>query len=487
MGFRIISAVHEGRRIPLSIEDPTDHGDDNYCTILIGRNGTGKSRMLAEICRSFDALDSEPNNIRLRKAVHPNSLSRRLELFYKSDQNNFHLFFNGNSNRVFSVAERNKSLALPGRLIATTITPFDKFPIGKRRALTENHLDEDKVSIYRYLGSKNNAGQLSSTGQMSRVIESLMFASEKKNCERVKLNKVFEFLGYLPTVAVDYDVKFGKHMIEQVSQLGDTQSEEGLSNLAVRAEILKNPAIESQLRQALCSVSASTQNERKCTIEYDFELGLFKSGSLDIFKDVLFLRKLGLLSFSDLRMVKRERKEEISIRDASSGEQAVVLTFLGIASEIEDCSLVIIDEPEISLHPEWQEKFIELLNSTFSGHRGCHFILATHSPLLLTRVENVNCSVVTMDNFTITPAKEFSKKSADYQLAEAFSTPGYRNEYLAREGLAALRLASHRKYESPEFQEKIALLTRMRPMLNDDDPVAQMVDALVRAATEVSQ
>lgn len=498
MNFRLISARYEGRLIPLSMDEPNDKKKENYYTILIGRNGTGKSRMLSEICRAFDAFDSEITTQYRKKNVtkQTNTLSRRLELFYSLGCSKpFHLFYNGNSNNVIS-ADKYNDLHPPRRVIATTITPFDKFPIGKKRISKENQFEKDRTSIYRYLGSKNDIGQLSGTGQISRVIESLMFASEKSRSELVKLNKVFDFLKYHPTVAIDYDFRFRKHALEQMSLFdtgGDTDEFCRALGVDLRqrysfnAELSKNNDFLNQLREAMKSVSNTTHYERKCTIEYDFESGVFKSGSLDIFRHVLFLRKYGLLSFADLRMVKLEQNQEISIRDASSGEQAVVLTFLGIASEIEDSSLVIIDEPEISLHPEWQEKFIELLRSTFNGYQGCHFILATHSPLLLSRIDGESCSVVTMDDLSITPAKELSRKSADYQLAEAFGTPGYRNEYLAREGLSALRLANHRKYDSAEFKEKIALLSRLRTQLHNDDPIALMTDALVEAAKEVSQ
>ncbi|MGC0289435.1 AAA family ATPase, partial [Enterobacter cloacae complex sp. 2025EL-00057] len=38
--------------------------------------------------------------------------------------------------------------------------------------------------------------------------------------------------------------------------------------------------------------------------------------------------------------------------------------------------------PEISFHPEWQEKFIEILNE-IKKMNGFDVILATHSPILI--------------------------------------------------------------------------------------------------------
>ncbi|MWT62345.1 AAA family ATPase, partial [Escherichia coli] len=85
--------------------------------------------------------------------------------------------------------------------------------------------------------------------------------------------------------------------------------------------------------------------------------------------------------------------EPFSINDASSGQQCMLLNILGIASSIEDNALILIDEPEISLHPEWQENYIQLLIDSFTHVKGCHFIIATHSPQIVAKLKNKNCFV----------------------------------------------------------------------------------------------
>lgn len=502
MSFRVAEVIFEGRRVPLSMHDGSVNMSDNYFTIIIGRNGTGKSRMLAEICRAFNSFDSNTVKSQISKRAVKNSnyiSSKNLEIGYYNDGRQHHLYFTRKGSKYVVYKEQdsffNEQSCLPHRVIATTITPSDKFPIGRRHRSQPSSIGQESESIYRYLGSKNNFGQISSTGQLSRVIESLMFASEKSTVELAGMNHVFELLGYKSRIVVDYLVKFSsdvRRQLEEFDYSADNPIEffelfgmNTRSSYLLEQESNRNYNFKNELLEAIKAIVDSGLNGRICTIEIDLESEFFISGSLELFKSILFLRKYGLITLSDLRVIKSATNVDVSIREASSGEQAVVMTVLGIASEIENNSLIIIDEPEISLHPEWQEKFIDLLVRTFSGYHGCHFILATHSPLLLSKVNGDLCSVITMDDLTIKPAKEFSNKSADFQLAEAFGTPGYRNEYLAREGLAALMLASHRKYESAEFKEKMELLSRLRPQLHDDDPVAQMTDALVNAANEM--
>src|SRR5690606_3774830 len=136
---------------------------------------------------------------------------------------------------------------------------------------------------------------------------------------------------------------------------------------------------------------------------------------------------------------------------------------------------------EISLHPEWQEAFIPLLSSTFSSYTGCHFLLATHSPLLLSRLDPRNTSVFLMDGNTLVGAEQFSQRSSDYQLATAFETPGYRNEYLWREGLLALSLAPQGRRCSQEFVLRKQLLQNSKSHLDQDEPVYAIAEALENA------
>lgn len=67
----------------------------------------------------------------------------------------------------------------------------------------------------------------------------------------------------------------------------------------------------------------------------------------------------------------------------SSGEQNRLLTAIKIISNLENNSLVIIDEPEISLHLHWQQEYHAFLKKMISGHSGVHFIIATHSPIIV--------------------------------------------------------------------------------------------------------
>ncbi|MFD7655869.1 AAA family ATPase [Actinosynnema sp. NPDC059797] len=66
----------------------------------------------------------------------------------------------------------------------------------------------------------------------------------------------------------------------------------------------------------------------------------------------------------------------------SSGEQQMLVLAYEILFKAEPGTLVIIDEPEISLHVLWQDALIDNLNK-MGGPSNLQFLMATHSPTIL--------------------------------------------------------------------------------------------------------
>ncbi|HBQ5098705.1 TPA: AAA family ATPase, partial [Klebsiella variicola] len=149
---------------------------------------------------------------------------------------------------------------------------------------------------------------------------------------------------------------------------------------------------------------------------------------------IVYLNSYGLLIVTDVSFIKSS--VSIPIKNLSSGELNVLTSLILINSEIKDCSVVLIDEPEINLHPKWQEEIIPTLMGCFSHITGCHFIIATHSPLVASSVKENNSSVIIIDedkeNSLIVPGRVIKGRSSDFQLFYTLKYPGPHNEYLIR-------------------------------------------------------
>jgi len=65
--------------------------------------------------------------------------------------------------------------------------------------------------------------------------------------------------------------------------------------------------------------------------------------------------------------------------DLSSGERQIVLLLVEITRRIKPGSVILIDEPEISLHPAWQRGLVVALDKIIEQY-DAQVIMATHSP-----------------------------------------------------------------------------------------------------------
>ncbi|ODM43086.1 AAA family ATPase [Cereibacter johrii] len=79
---------------------------------------------------------------------------------------------------------------------------------------------------------------------------------------------------------------------------------------------------------------------------------------------------------------------EIPVDKLSSGEQHQLVLFFELLFEIQKNSLILIDEPELSLHVAWQKKFVaDLIN--IIELNSFDVVLATHSPQLISHWEDI--------------------------------------------------------------------------------------------------
>lgn len=96
------------------------------------------------------------------------------------------------------------------------------------------------------------------------------------------------------------------------------------------------------------------------------------------------------LNYTDTNSITFEDTEwyKLNYDELSSGEQSFVSIILFIYSHDLHNGLMIIDEPEIHLHPQSQELFIELLED-MKRRQKMQFVIATHAPSMINE-HNIN-------------------------------------------------------------------------------------------------
>lgn len=74
--------------------------------------------------------------------------------------------------------------------------------------------------------------------------------------------------------------------------------------------------------------------------------------------------------------------ERLSPSQLSSGEQHQIVLFYELIFKADSNSFFLVDEPEISLHVDWQRRFLNDIHKIATlGDR--HFLIATHSPQII--------------------------------------------------------------------------------------------------------
>ena len=99
--------------------------------------------------------------------------------------------------------------------------------------------------------------------------------------------------------------------------------------------------------------------------------GIFSIMDLDV-------KLIGLSEDEDTKPIfKNSLGKEFDINGLSSGEKQLFLRGLSLKFLEANNSIILIDEPEISLHPEWQQKIIKVYENIGMNNQ---LIIATHSP-----------------------------------------------------------------------------------------------------------
>lgn len=128
---------------------------------------------------------------------------------------------------------------------------------------------------------------------------------------------------------------------------------------------------------------------------------------------------------------------EIPINKLSSGEKQIVFrgSFLLKDQKSNFGTLVLIDEPEISLHPTWQLKILEYYKKLFTnvdGKQTSQIFVVTHSPFIIHNNNRYNDKIIILKkdkegNIITQDSQEFYNWSPSSIVEKAFDIEFYKN------------------------------------------------------------
>lgn len=384
-----------------------------YKSVLIGPNGTGKSYILRTIIDLFREMNELKTNGKRKKYV----VGYYLIKFWVDDimYSYGNIYEQGNDSSRFigtlvpggqqwrergkeyffkinNTTAGNDKIILPGAILASSIMLTDKYIFLSK---------QEEFPIYKYLGIRSSKSSAGTRSYIKNTI-SLLAKSVEKGIFVKTLPKVLNFLELENYLFLSYSVKrrdlffngevkqstffnFVKNYEQGFKERNDKESKTIVPWYALQhyQSLIQD---EQKLYSIVNFLNEKFSKPKKSSktgddfFEYDI-LGNLSKLEEDI-PYINLLEKLNLVGPPEIHF-KKMGNDSYSFEGASSGEAHFLTSIIGILASITNDSIILIDEPEISLHPNWQMKYMEFLREVFEDFGSCHFIIATHSHFLI--------------------------------------------------------------------------------------------------------
>lgn len=119
----------------------------------------------------------------------------------------------------------------------------------------------------------------------------------------------------------------------------------------------------------------------------------------ELFSDLkLDVKMIGLSKNGEnLPLFRNSFGSEFDINSLSSGEKQLFLRIFALKMLKIDNSIILIDEPEISLHPRWQQLIVKVYEKIGKNNQ---LIITTHSPQIISSVKAENIIILNKNNKT---------------------------------------------------------------------------------------
>ncbi|NOQ27269.1 MAG: tetratricopeptide repeat protein [Bacteroidales bacterium] len=440
-----------------------NYSKDNYFSLIIGNNGTGKSRVLSSIARYFVEVLKE----------------KKKRTLIRSD-------FNYNR--------------FPAKIISLTNSISDKFPVDEsyRQSSIINKNIYYRDFKYNYLGTRNRINSFSNKALMNRALD-ILFENYIEYDVSKNYRHVFKYLDYEPVIKLDYKISSKLFNLNKVKitpnillEFLDKQSD----SIRPRKKSIERIEEFGQNRiYEICDfINSHRFREKEILINFsEKNISRIEKDKSKYFDNVQAYSLLGILT--KLKIVKgfeikvyKKGGFEFNFNEASSGEANILSTLIALIPLLQDNSLILIDEPEISLHPLWQSQYVSLLNKIFSNFNGCHIIIASHSHLLAADLPPNNSSVTTLRNKKGNIVAELMEEpiygsSAEDILLNVFGLPTTRNFNFSLLITNALELLADDKHSVSEFKKAKEKINTYYPLLKDSDPLKKVAKLILQEHT----
>ncbi|EFI5421023.1 AAA family ATPase [Enterobacter hormaechei] len=406
-----------------------DFDEDHLMTVVVGRNGSGKSNVLealVAIFRNLDLGEAPPFSYKLVYRLGERNKSdlpseRWLEITIDADpfrgtlakqydvqvkdlliDDSEHLSI-GQSSAIsvpFSKVKRDKegkAPYLPNYVFAYYSGPSDRL---------ENYFKKHRADFYRHLLNDKPDKKLDLKGDIRPLFYAKPFHSQ------------FVLLAFFLSDKNSPQRKFIKeHLgIEDLDSVHFVMRQPGWAKqkgeLFWGARGVVRRFLDELIKHTLAPIKVTRQEDTSLTgsnVRNEFfhlflpnieVLHAFAKGLSDdeLFKMLESTLLSEIISEVSIRVKVSSSEEPLTFRELSEGEQQL-LTVLGLLKFTggKD-SLFLLDEPDTHLNPSWAVKYLQFLREFVPNQETSHLLMVTHHPLAIAELKKEQVQVMKRDH-----------------------------------------------------------------------------------------
>lgn len=456
--------------------------ESNFINVIIGSNGVGKTQLLRVVAKIFMELEEYKKNNKLNRR---DDYIKKYEVRYYIEGELFQILKQGSNIKIFKVHSKENNeeigaeeLILPNKILVNSFLISDKFLFSKN----------DNKSIYKYLGVREASVLTNTTAIAKRVVSNIIEGSNNKDFIK-GLGTALEFIEVEKHIKLSYKLNLRKIIFtgeltqNQFINIFNKKLEGRKTEpfwKKVFIELLNKKDELNEIVKVINSIAKSAN--KKGYMDYDIDLvDISLNEKLKV--ELEYMTKLNSLDILATPVLMLKNKFSYTFNEGSSGETHILFLITNILSEIDNNSLLLIDEPEISLHPSWIIKFTTLLTNILNEYKGCHVIIATHSHFILSDLEKKNSGIIILKknkecveiNSCISNTYGWSAENILY---EVFGVPSCRNLYLTSEVQEILNVIT--RGEDKDISEGVNKLKSIYPNLSFSDPIRIVIQEVLK-------
>lgn len=224
----------------------------------------------------------------------------------------------------------------------------------------------------------------------------------------------------------------------------------------------------------------------------EYNSGKFKDVQLEAVRQAIYafmpdFKNLQVSRKPRLAMIIDKNDKTLNVNQLSQGEKSLMALVGDIARRLAMMNpsldnpllgkgIILIDEIDMHLHPQWQRSIIQRLQTTF---RNCQFILTTHSPLVISDTQDI--LVYELNGQDISALPSLYGQDANTILLQYMDT-NYRNPRVAEQISQAMDAI-----QNNQFEQANQLIDTLKFELGSDQLDVMRLAAMLKKRTLAKQ